>query len=297
MKHETVLLNESINNLNIKPNGIYVDATLGGGGHSELILKNLKEGHLFAFDQDIYAINKASLRLESFKNKTIIHSNFKNIKSELLKHNITKIDGILLDLGMSSFQIDDETRGFTYLKDTSLDMRMDQNQTLTAKDILNNYTKDELAEIFFKYGDEENGFKIANEIIKRRPLETTFDLVKICDKINYKRKGHSSKKVFQALRIAVNNELGVLEELLDDILELLNIGGRIVIITFHSLEDRIVKHFYKKHSENITPKNIPIVIDNTTLKLINRKPILPTDEELKHNSRSRSAKLRVAEKK
>src|SRR5690554_3968837 len=169
MKHETVLLEESIENLNIKPEGIYVDGTLGGGGHSELILKNLKSGHLFAFDQDEYAIKKASLRLENFNNKTIIHSNFTNIKKELLKHNITKVDSILLDLGMSSFQIDDETRGFTYLKDTDLDMRMDVKQTLTAKEILNTYSKDDLATILFKYGDEENGFKIANAIIKNRP--------------------------------------------------------------------------------------------------------------------------------
>lgn len=297
MKHETVLLEESIENLNIKPEGIYVDGTLGGGGHSELILKNLKSGHLFAFDQDEYAIKKASLRLENFNNKTIIHSNFTNIKKELLKHNITKVDGILLDLGMSSFQIDDETRGFTYLKDTDLDMRMDVKQTLTAKEILNTYSKDDLATILFKYGDEENGFKIANAIIKNRPLNTTFDLVNICDKINYKRKGHSSKKVFQALRIAVNDELKVLESLLEQSLELLNPEGRLVIITFHSLEDRIVKHFYKENSTINIPKNLPIIdLPVPPLNLINRKPILPSEEELEQNSRSRSAKLRVAQK-
>lgn len=297
MKHETVLLEESIENLNIKPEGIYVDGTLGGGGHSELILKNLKSGHLFAFDQDEYAIKKASLRLENFNNKTIIHSNFTNIKKELLKHNITKVDGILLDLGMSSFQIDDETRGFTYLKDTDLDMRMDVKQTLTAKEILNTYSKDDLATILFKYGDEENGFKIANAIIKNRPLNTTFDLVNICDKINYKRKGHSSKKVFQALRIAVNDELKVLESLLEQSLELLNPEGRLVIITFHSLEDRIVKHFYKENSTINIPKNLPMIdLPVPPLNLINRKPILPSEEELEQNSRSRSAKLRVAQK-
>lgn len=297
MKHETVLLNESIENLNIKPNGIYVDGTLGGGGHSELILRNLKGGHLFAFDQDKYAIEKASNRLKEFTNKTIIHSNFINIKNELLKHNITKVDGILLDLGMSSFQIDDESRGFTYLKDTDLDMRMDITQSLTAKEILNTYEKDDLATILFKYGDEENGFKIANAIIKNRPLDTTFDLVNICDKVNYKRKGHSAKKVFQALRIAVNNELGVLESLLDQSLDLLNDDGRLVIITFHSLEDRIVKHFYKENSTTNIPKNLPIInIPKMPLKLITRKPILPSKEELENNSRSRSAKLRVAQK-
>lgn len=298
LKHETVLLNEAIEYLNIKPNGIYVDGTLGGGGHSELILKNLKSGHLFAFDQDLFAITKASERLKEYSNKTIIHNNFSNIKEELKKRNINKIDGILLDLGMSSFQIDDETRGFTYLKDTDLDMRMNQNQELSAKDILNTYSKEDLANIFFKYGDEENSFKIANEIIKNRPLNTTFDLVKICDKVNYNRKGHSAKKVFQALRIAVNNELGVLESVLEQGMELLNKGGRFVIITFHSLEDRIVKHFFKQNSEINVPKNLPIMSNiDTPLKLITRKAVLPTEEELQANSRSKSAKLRVAEKK
>ncbi|HHT55518.1 MAG TPA: 16S rRNA (cytosine(1402)-N(4))-methyltransferase RsmH [Acholeplasma sp.] len=297
MKHETVLLNESIEYLNIKPNGIYVDGTLGGGGHSELILKKLEQGHLFAFDQDEYAIKKASKRLENYSNKTIIHSNFSNIKEELLKRNIKKVDGILLDLGMSSFQIDDESRGFTYLKDTNLDMRMNSNQTLTAKEILNTYSKEELSTIFFKYGDEENSFKITNEIIKNRPLNTTFDLVNICDKVNYKRKGHSAKKVFQALRIAVNDELKVLELLLEQSLGLLNPEGRLVIITFHSLEDRIVKHFYKDNSSIDIPKNIPIInLPKPALKIITRKPILPSKEELENNSRSKSAKLRVAQK-
>lgn len=297
MKHETVLLNESIEYLNIKPNGIYVDGTLGGGGHSELILKKLEQGHLFAFDQDEYAIKKASKRLENYSNKTIIYSNFSNIKEELLKRNIKKVDGILLDLGMSSFQIDDESRGFTYLKDTNLDMRMNSNQTLTAKEILNTYSKEELSTIFFKYGDEENSFKITNEIIKNRPLNTTFDLVNICDKVNYKRKGHSAKKVFQALRIAVNDELKVLELLLEQSLGLLNPEGRLVIITFHSLEDRIVKHFYKDNSSIDIPKNIPIInLPKPALKIITRKPILPSKEELENNSRSKSAKLRVAQK-
>jgi len=299
MKHESVLLNESIENLNIKEDGIYVDATLGGGGHSYEILKKTPKGHLYAFDQDLYAIERANLKLKEFNNKTIIHSNFKNLKSELKKRGIDKIDGILLDLGMSSFQIDDESRGFTYLKDTKLDMRMDITKELTAETILNTYSKDELADIFYKYGDEENSYIIAHEVIKNRPLKTTFDLVNICDKVNFKRKGHSSKKVFQALRIAVNNELGVLEALLEDVISILNKKGRIVIITFHSLEDRIVKHFFKDKATNKTPKNMPILVDGleAELKLITKKPILPTEEELKHNSRSRSAKLRVAEKK
>lgn len=297
MRHDTVLLEEAIEYLNIKENGIYVDGTLGGAGHSKLILENLKNGHLYAFDQDLYAIGVASKKLKSYSNKTIIHDNFANIKMQLTKHNVTKIDGILLDLGMSSFQIDDESRGFTYLKDTDLDMRMNQTQEIKASDILNTYSKDELANIFFKYGDEENGFKIANEIIKRRPLYKTFELVDICDKINYKRKGHSAKKVFQALRIEVNQELRVLETLLEESLDLLNPGGRIVIITFHSLEDRIVKHFYKDQSEHKVPKGLPIInLPLMPLKIITRKPIYPTKIEMDENPRSKSAKLRVAER-
>lgn len=297
MRHDTVLLKEAIEYLNIKENGIYIDGTLGGAGHSKLILENLTSGHLYAFDQDLYAIGVASEKLKAFMNKTIIHDNFANIKKQLTDRNINKIDGILLDLGMSSFQIDDETRGFTYLKDTELDMRMDQSKGLKASDILNTYSKDELANIFFKYGDEENGFKIANEIIRRRPLYKTFELVDICDKINYKRKGHSSKKVFQALRIEVNQELKVLETLLEESLDLLKPGGRIVIITFHSLEDRIVKHFFKEQAEYKVPKGLPLInVPVMPLKIITRKPIYPTKIEMDENPRSKSAKLRVAER-
>lgn len=297
MKHITVLLNESIEQLDIKPDGIYVDGTLGGAGHSKLILSKLESGHLYAFDQDTYAINRAAEVLSEYDNKTIIHDNFKNVKKRLNELGVNKIDGLLLDLGMSSFQIDDEERGFTYLKDANLDMRMNQNQELTAETIVNTYSKDELAEIFFKYGDEENGFKIANRIISARPLTKTSELVEICDRVNYKRKGHSSKKVFQALRIAVNDELRVLENLLDDSLELLNDGGRIVIITFHSLEDRIVKHFFKEHSSLNVPKNMPLInIPKPALELVTRKPIYPSNDELEDNSRSKSAKLRVAKK-
>ena len=298
MKHITVLLNESIEQLNIKPNGIYVDGTLGGAGHSELILNNLSdEGHLYAFDQDTYAINTATKKLESYNNVTIIHDNFANVKKRLLDLGVTKVDGLLLDLGMSSFQIDDESRGFTYLKDARLDMRMNQEQTLTAEEIVNTYSKEDLSEIFFKYGDEENGFKIANRIISARPLHTTGELVDICDRVNFKRKGHSSKKVFQALRIAVNDELRVLETLLEDSLDFLNDDGRLVIITFHSLEDRIVKHFFKKHSTLDVPKNMPLInIEQPILELVTRKPIYPSDVEMTDNSRSKSAKLRVAKK-
>lgn len=297
MKHITVLLNEAIEQLNIKEDGIYVDATLGGAGHSIEILKKLTTGHLYAFDQDLYAINTANEKLKQYKNKTIIHSNFANLKSELEKLNVKKIDGILFDLGMSSFQIDDESRGFSYLKDAKLDMRMNQNQTKTAEEIVNTYSKEQLAEIFFKYGDEENGFKIANEIIRRRPIKNTLELVDICDKINRNRKGHSAKKVFQALRIEVNNEMIVLEKVLDDLIPMLNEEARIVAITFHSLEDRIIKHFFKTHSSLNVPKNLPLInIPKPPLKLITRKPIYPSKEELLENSRSRSAKMRVAEK-
>jgi len=297
MKHITVLKHEAIENLNIKPNGIYVDGTLGGAGHSLEILKRLDKGFLYAFDQDSYAIDVAHQKLKAFNNYEIIKSNFMYMKEELTKRDIHKIDGLLLDLGLSSFQIDDVDRGFTYLKDTSLDMRMNQDQSLTAKEIVNTYSKEELAKIFFVYGEERNSFKIVDEIIKRRPLETTMDLVAITDKINYRDKGHSAKRIFQALRIAVNKELDVLEKILEDVVDMLNPGGRISIITFHSLEDRIVKHFFKKESTHKVPKGMPVMIDDPSkLKIITRKPIYPSKEELALNSRSRSAKLRVAER-
>lgn len=297
MKHITVLKDEAIEYLNIKPDGIYVDLTLGGAGHSEEILKNLTTGHLYAFDQDEYALGVASKKLSKYNNKTLIFSNFSKVKEKLNELGITKVDGILADLGMSSFQIDDESRGFTYLKDTELDMRMNQSASLTAKEIVNTYSLEDLANIFYRYGDELNSFKIAREIIKRRPLETTFDLVAICDFVNRGRKGHSSKKVFQALRIAVNKEMEVLEQMLLSGLDILNDEGRFVIITFHSLEDRIVKHFFKEHSTLNLPKNLPLIdLPKTPLKLVTRKPILPSEEELEVNSRSRSAKMRVAEK-
>jgi 16S rRNA (cytosine1402-N4)-methyltransferase len=298
MKHITVLLDEAIKQLNIKPNGIYVDGTLGGAGHSKKILEHLKNGYLYAFDQDDYAIDYAKNILKDFKNYKIIKSNFRHLKNRLNDEGIQKIDGLLLDLGMSSFQIDDDSRGFTYLKDAKLDMRMDQSQSLTAETIVNTYSKDELAKLFFIYGEEKNSFKIAQKIINQRPLYTTMELVKITDQVNYKDKGHSAKKVFQALRIAVNHELGVLEEVLEQALDMLNPGGRIVVITFHSLEDRIVKHYFKEKSTSQLPKNLPVMIDeHIKLKVLTKKPIYPTDEEIKLNSRARSAKMRVAERK
>jgi 16S rRNA (cytosine1402-N4)-methyltransferase len=295
MKHITVLKDEAIKYLNIKPEGIYVDGTLGGAGHTYEILKKLKGGHLYAFDQDQFAIDFAKKRLGENNHYTLIKNNFMYMKEELTKQGIHHIDGLLLDLGLSSFQIDDIDRGFTYLKDTDLDMRMNQQQTLTAKEIVNTYEKDALAHIFFVYGEEKNSFKIVDEIIKNRPLETTLDLVKITDKINYRDKGHSAKRVFQALRIAVNKELDVLEKVLKDAVDMLNPDGRLVVITFHSLEDRIVKHFFKQESTQQVPKGLPVMIENTSkLEILTRKPVYPSQEELRENSRSKSAKLRVA---
>lgn len=297
MKHETVLLNESIQYLNIKPDGIYVDATLGGAGHSELILKNLTTGFLYAFDQDEYAIKVAKERLKNFNNFEIIHSNFSQLKVELNKRNISHIDGILMDLGMSSFQIDDVDRGFTYLKDTALDMRMDQRRKKTAKEVLNTYSLKELTDIFYQYGEEKNSYRIANMIIKNRPIDSTKDLVRITDIVNKDQKGHSAKRVFQALRIEVNDELDVLKSLLNQSVELLNPGGRIVALTFHSLEDRIVKHFFKEQSASITPKELFFVKEEFgPLKVVTNKPIYPSEEEMNHNGRSKSAKLRAAER-
>jgi len=295
MKHITVLKNEAIKYLNINPNGIYVDGTLGGAGHSSEIIKRLSGGHLYAFDQDQFAIDFAKERLGTSKSYTLIKNNFMYMKEELTKREIYKIDGLLLDLGLSSFQIDDIERGFTYLKDTDLDMRMNQQQTLTAKEIVNTYEKEKLAHIFFVYGEEKNSFKIVDEIIKNRPLETTMDLVKITDRINYRDKGHSAKRVFQALRIAVNKELDVLEKVLEDAVDMLNPDGRLVVITFHSLEDRIVKHFFKQESTQQIPKGLPVMVKDTSkLEVLTRKPIYPSQTELMENSRSKSAKLRVA---
>ncbi|MBU1141442.1 MAG: 16S rRNA (cytosine(1402)-N(4))-methyltransferase RsmH [Firmicutes bacterium] len=298
MKHETVLLNEAIQYLNIKHDGIYVDGTLGGAGHSKLILDHLPDGFLYAFDQDEYAINYAKEVLKGYSNYKIIKSNFRYLKQKLEEEKIQGIDGLLLDLGLSSFQIDDENRGFTYLKDTILDMRMDQEQSLTAQTILNTYSLDDLARIFFAYGEERNSFKIARKIIKKRPLVTTMDLVKITDQVNYKEKGHSAKRVFQALRIAVNDELTVLEDVLKDAIDLLNPDGRLVVITFHSLEDRIVKHFFKEESQTFIPKNLPIMnYDSSKMEVLTKKPVYPTDDEYQRNPRSKSAKLRAARKK
>lgn len=295
MKHYSVLLKESIDALNLKKNGIYVDATLGGGGHSEAILLALSGGHLYGFDQDQYALKTAKERLAKYPNFTAIESNFEFIQEELLKRGITEIDGVVMDLGMSSFQIDDASRGFSYMQDAKLDMRMNQNQTKTAYDIVNFASFEELVYIFEVYGEEDFARPIAKKIIELRPLETTFDLVKITDMYKFKSKSHSAKQVFQALRIATNDELGVLERTLPKLLKILKPGGVLSIITFHSLEDRIVKHFFKTHSEVHIPKGIPMLnLPTPPLKLYSKKPILPSEQELLENSRSNSAKLRAA---
>ena len=297
MKHYSVLLKESIDALNLKENGIYVDATLGGGGHSEAILLALKGGHLYGFDQDQYALKTAQERLKSFSNFTVIESNFEFIVEQLKTIGINHIDGVVMDLGMSSFQIDDASRGFSYMRDAKLDMRMNQNQTKTAYDIVNHASYEELVYIFEVYGEEDFAKPIARKIIESRPLNTTFDIVKITDMYKYKSKSHSAKQVFQALRIAVNDELGVLERTLPKLLTILNPNGVFSIITFHSLEDRIVKHFFKTNSEINVPKGVPMInLPKPILSIPYRKPILPSEQELLENSRSNSAKLRVAVK-
>lgn len=309
-KHETVLLNETVEGLNIKSDGTYVDCTLGGAGHTALLLSKLDEnGHVYAFDQDITAIENArALLKEELDNGklTFIHNNFRNLKAALEDKNVHKVDGIIYDLGVSSPQLDVTERGFSYHKDAQLDMRMDQSQELTAHYIVNNWDYSDLVRIFFRYGEEKFSKQIARKIEAAREIqtiETTHDLVDIIkDAIPAparRKGGHPAKRVFQALRIAVNDELGALEDSLEQAVEILDVGGRISAITFHSLEDRIVKQLYKSYSElPDLPRGLPVIPDHKQpiLKMINRKPILPSEEELDENNRSRSAKLRIAEK-
>ena len=306
MKHYSVLLNESINGLNIKEDGIYIDGTLGYGGHSSEILKKLTTGHLYSFDQDEEAIEYSKERLSKINdNFTIIHSNFVNMKAKLAELGIDKVDGILFDLGLSSPQIDNAERGFTFMNDAPLDMRMDRTCKLTAEEVVNTYTFDQLTDIFFIYGEEKMSKVIAKKIINERQnkrIKTTKELVNIIEKAvgaKYFNKSHPERQIFQAIRIEVNEELTVLKEVLPDAIELLKENGRISVITFHSLEDRIVKQIFKKESEiDDLVKGLPIIPDQykPKIKLINKKPILPTPEELKENSRSKSAKLRIIER-
>lgn len=309
-KHITVLLNEAVDGMNIKPDGTYVDCTLGGGGHSGLILSKLSEnGKLYSFDQDITAINfnKDKFKEENELGKiNFIKSNFRNISEELNKRNILGVDGILYDLGVSSPQFDNADRGFSYNYDAPLDMRMDQSQSLTARDVVNDWSYEQLVRIFFRYGEEKFAKSIARRIEKVRqqtPIETTgqlVDLIKEAIPAKARRKGgHPAKKTFQAIRIAVNDELGALEESLEQALDLLNPGGRISVITFQSLEDRLVKVMFKqKTSLPELPPGLPVIPDSQKVeyKLITRKPIVPSEDEITHNNRAHSAKLRIIEK-
>lgn len=309
-KHITVLLNEAVDGLNIKPDGTYVDCTLGGGGHSGLILSKLSgNGKLYSFDQDITAINfnKDKFKEENELGKiNFIKSNFRNISEELNKRNILGVVGILYDLGVSSPQFDNADRGFSYNYDAPLDMRMDQSQSLTARDVVNDWSYEQLVRIFFRYGEEKFAKSIARRIEKVRqqtPIETTgqlVDLIKEAIPAKARRKGgHPAKKTFQAIRIAVNDELGALEESLEQALDLLNPGGRISVITFQSLEDRLVKVMFKQKT-NLPelPPGLPVIPDSQKVeyKLITRKPIVPSEDEITHNNRAHSAKLRIIEK-
>ncbi len=303
MEHYSVLLNETIDNLNLKEDGIYVDATLGLGGHSSKILSSLTTGHLYAFDEDSKAILFADERLKKIgTNYTLIKSNFVDLKVKLAELGVTKIDGIVFDLGVSSPQIDDATRGFSFSKDGILDMRMDTDATLSAEKVVNEYSKEALTDIFFSYGEEPKSRLIASKIASSRPIKTTLELVKIIERAvgaNYFYKKHPERNIFQAIRIEVNKELSVLKEVLPDVLDLLKPEGRVAVITFHSLEDRIVKKFFKENSEvNELVKGLPTIPEayKPKLKLITKKPILPSTQELAENSRSKSAKLRVAER-
>ena len=308
-KHYSVLLNECIEGLNIKPDGIYVDGTLGGAGHSFNICQYLgKDGRLIGVDQDLDAIAAASKRLEPYKEHvTIIHSNYENAVPKLKEISIEHVDGILLDLGVSSFQLDNEERGFSYrYDDAPLDMRMDQSSELTAADIINKYSADELARIFFAYGEEKFSKKIAANIVKARvdkAITTAGQLNEIiAASIPAKVRatgGHPSKRVFQAIRIELNRELTVLENSIDDMISILNPGGRFCIITFHSLEDRIVKNAFKRNESPCTcPKDFPVCVcgKKSMGNVVTRKPILPSAKELEENSRSKSAKLRIFER-
>lgn len=308
-KHYSVLLEETIENLNIKPDGIYVDGTLGGAGHASQVAKRLSEkGCLIGIDQDADAIKAASERLAPFGDRiTIIRSNYANMKEELHRIGVEHVDGIVLDLGVSSFQLDTPERGFTYREaDAPLDMRMDDRQTLTAKDIVNDYSEMDLYRIIRDYGEDKFAKNIAKHIVAERakkPIETTGELTEIIRaSIPMKVQatgGHPAKRTFQAIRIELNRELEVLQNNLDEMIELLNPGGRICIITFHSLEDRIVKTSFKKNENPCTcPSDFPVCVCGNISKgkVITRKPILPSEEELEENSRSKSAKLRVFER-
>ena len=305
-KHVSVLLNESISSLNLKENSIIVDATLGYGGHSSSILDRIKKGYLFAFDQDSEAIRHSTDRLSKIgTNFTIIKSNFVHMKEELSKLGIEEVDGVLFDLGVSSPQLDESERGFSFHEDAPLDMRMDREQKLSAYEVVNEYSKEDLTRIFLKYGEDKFSSNIAKKIVEYREnkkIESTLELVEIIKTavpMKYRLEKHPARQIFQAIRIEVNHELDVLEPALNQALDLIKVGGRVCVITFHSLEDRIVKNLFKEKCE-IDPKvkglpNIPIEYQ-PYFKLVVNKAITPSDEELEINPRARSSKLRVIEK-
>lgn len=307
--HTTVLLHETVDSLNLKPDGIYVDATLGGAGHSEYLLSQLSDrGHLYCFDQDHQAINNAQKRLEAYVARgqvTFIKDNFRNLKERLAEQGVTEIDGILYDLGVSSPQLDERERGFSYKKDAPLDMRMDQEANLTAYDVVNTYNYHDLVRIFFKYGEDKFSKQIARKIEdvrKVKPIETTTELADIIKSAKpakeLKKKGHPAKQIFQAIRIEVNDELKAAEESLSQAMDLLALGGRVSVITFHSLEDRLTKQLFKERTTLDVPKGLPFIPEDLEPKyaLVNRKPILPSPEEVAANHRAHSAKLRVIKK-
>ena len=306
-KHISVLLNETIDSLCIKPYGIYADGTLGGGGHSfEIASRLAQNGRLIGIDRDTDALMAASKRLESFNNVTYVHNNFSEIKSILQNENIPHIDGAVIDLGVSSYQLDKSERGFSYMEDAPLDMRMDQNAPLSAYDVVNTYSEEKLTRIFFEYGEEKFSKKIARLICEQREIkniETTLELVDIIKKAipkSSQQKGsHPAKRVFQAIRIEVNSELEPLKKSLSDFFDCLSPGGRLAVISFHSLEDRIVKQTFQSFAKGCTcPKDFPICVcgNKPRGKVITNKPILPSEEEIEYNKRSKSAKLRVCEK-
>lgn len=306
-KHKSVLLNETIDGLNIKPDGIYVDGTLGGGGHAYEVCRRLGEkGSIIGIDQDAAAIEAASARLKDFGEKvTIVRSNYCDMKSKLHELGIDKVDGIVLDLGVSSYQLDTAERGFSYREDAPLDMRMDTRQKMTARDIVNDYTEADLYRVIRDYGEDKFAKNIAKHIVQARavkPVETTAELseiIRVSIPMKFQKKsGHPAKRTFQAIRIELNRELDVLRDSLDDMIDLLNPGGRLCIITFHSLEDRIVKSAFRKNENPCTcPPDFPVCVCGKKSKgsIITKKPILPSEEELEYNSRSKSAKLRIFE--
>ena len=302
-KHISVLLNEAISELNIKEDGVYVDATLGYGGHSSEILKKVERGYLFAFDQDSEAIRQSTDRLNSVgTNFTIYHSNFRNLKEKLNEDNIYKVNGFLFDLGVSSPELDEDSRGFSYHKEAKLDMRMNKDQKLSAYEVVNDYSEEKLREIFYKYGEDKYSRSIAKNICKYRvdkKIETTIELAEIIKNsvpMKERRKHHPARQIFQAIRIEVNDELNSLEIALNDAMDMLDINGVIAVISFHSLEDRIVKNIFKERTHiDEKLKGLPNINEDLLpdYELVNRKPITPSEEELERNPRSRSAKLRV----